>query len=62
MKPAKPVKIYEDFQDSISDEMLIDGAYRMGVISWEAHKMLRIGTFFPAILKAVGRLSSKCFL
>lgn len=41
MKPSKPVKVYEDFQDTISDEALIDGAYKMGVISWEAHKMLK---------------------
>lgn len=41
MKPSKEVKCYEDFQDNVSDEMLIDGAYKIGVIGWEAHKVLK---------------------
>lgn len=41
MKPARPVSKYEDFQDYVNDEMLIDGAYKIGVIGWEAHKILK---------------------
>ena len=41
MKPNKAIKSYEDFQDNINDEMLIDGAYKIGVIGWEAHKVLK---------------------
>ena len=41
MKPPKEVKCYEDFQDNVNDEMLIEGAYKIGVISWEAHKVLK---------------------
>lgn len=40
MKPKKDVKTYEDFQDLVVDSDLIDGAYKIGVISWEARKML----------------------
>lgn len=41
MKPPRTVTKYEDFQDFINDEMLIDGAYKIGVIGWEAHKVLK---------------------
>ena len=41
MNPPKVIKSYEDFQDNVNDEMLIDGAYKIGVISWEAHKILK---------------------
>ena len=41
MKPSKMIKSYEDFQDNINDEMLIEGAYKIGVIGWEAHKVLK---------------------
>ena len=41
MKPPKAVTKYEDFQDFVNDEMLIDGAYKIGVIGWEAHKVLK---------------------
>lgn len=41
MHPAKIVKNYEDFQDNVNDEMLIDGAYKIGIIGWEAHKVLK---------------------
>ncbi|MDL2294687.1 hypothetical protein LJC60_08710 [Ruminococcaceae bacterium OttesenSCG-928-D13] len=41
MNPKKTVSCYEDFQDNVNDEMLIDGAYKLGVISWEAHKILK---------------------
>ncbi len=36
----KNVKIYEDFQDSVTDKDLIDGCYKIGVIDWEAKKIL----------------------
>lgn len=35
------IKSYDDFQDKVNDEILIDGAYRIGIISWEAHKVLK---------------------
>lgn len=41
MKPSKDVKTYEDFQEYVNDEMLIDGAYKIGIIGWEAHKVLK---------------------
>jgi hypothetical protein len=41
MKPSKQISKYEDFQDNVNDEMLIDGAYKIGVIGWEAHKVLK---------------------
>ncbi|HJS86656.1 MAG TPA: hypothetical protein VJ779_14455, partial [Acetobacteraceae bacterium] len=31
---------YEDFQSRVSDDCLLNGAYRTGIIGWEAHKML----------------------
>ncbi|WP_225410280.1 cytochrome P450 [Stigmatella hybrida] len=40
MKPKRDVKTYEDFQDLVVDNDLIEGAYKIGVISWEARKML----------------------
>jgi len=41
MNPHKKISKYEDFQDNVNDEMLIDGAYKIGVIGWEAHKVLK---------------------
>lgn len=41
MKPSRQITSYEDFQDFVNDEMLIDGAYKIGVIGWEAHKVLK---------------------
>lgn len=35
---SKNVKTYEDFQNNITDNDLIEGAYRIGVLSWEAKK------------------------
>lgn len=35
------VKTYEDFQNFVNDDQLIDGAYKIGVIDWEAHKLLK---------------------
>ncbi len=37
----RAMKTYEDFQNYVNDEMLIDGAYKIGVIGWEAHKVLK---------------------
>jgi hypothetical protein len=41
IKPRKDVKIYEDFQDHVLDADLIEGAYKIGVIGWEAKKLLQ---------------------
>lgn len=35
------VKSYEDFQNQVSDDQLIDGAYKTGVVGWEASKILK---------------------
>lgn len=37
---SKNVKTYEDFQNNITDNDLIEGAYRIGVLSWEAKKIM----------------------
>lgn len=37
----REIKIYEDFQDYVNDDQLIDGAYAIGVIGWEASKILK---------------------
>lgn len=39
--PRREVKNYEDFQDNINDDELIEGAYKIGVIGWEARKVLK---------------------
>lgn len=36
----KSAKTYEDFQNNITDYDLIDGAYKIGVLSWEAKKVI----------------------
>ncbi|SUU01021.1 Uncharacterised protein [Actinobacillus lignieresii] len=41
IKPNKEIKNYEDFQNYINDDQLIDGAYKIGVIGWEAQKILK---------------------
>jgi hypothetical protein len=38
---GREVKSYEDFQNFVTDDVLIDGAYKIGVIDWEAHKVLK---------------------
>jgi hypothetical protein len=38
--PRKVVE-YEDFQNHVNDDVLIEGAYKTGVIGWEASKMLK---------------------
>ncbi|MES2378500.1 MAG: hypothetical protein V4553_18050 [Bacteroidota bacterium] len=40
INPKKEIKTYEDFQNHLTDYELIDGAYKIGVVSWEAHKLL----------------------
>ena len=41
MKFKKTIERYEDFQDHVTDHDLIEGAYKIGVLSWEARKMLQ---------------------
>lgn len=38
---GREIKSYEDFQNHVSDDELIDGAQKIGVIGWEAHKLLK---------------------
>ena len=33
---GREIKNYEDFQDHVNDDQLIEGAYKIGVIGWEA--------------------------
>lgn len=35
------IKTYEDFQNYVNDDQLIDGAFKIGVIGWEASKVLK---------------------
>lgn len=37
----REIKCYEDFQNLVNDDDLIDGAYKIGVIGWEASKVLK---------------------
>jgi hypothetical protein len=37
---GRTVKTYEDFQNYVNDDQLIEGAYKIGVIGWEAYKIL----------------------
>ena len=41
VKLDREIKTYEDFQNYVNDDQLIDGAYKIGVIGWEASKILR---------------------
>jgi hypothetical protein len=34
-------KNYDDFQSLVNDDVLIEGAYKIGVIGWEAQKVLK---------------------
>jgi hypothetical protein len=38
---SKEITIYEDFQEYVNDDQLIEGAYKIGVIGWEAYKILK---------------------
>lgn len=40
VQPKKKIEKYEDFQDHITEHDLIEGAYKIGVLSWEARKLL----------------------
>ena len=41
MALGREIKTYEDFQNYVNDDTLIDGAYKIGVIGWEASKILK---------------------
>lgn len=41
VKLQREIKSYEDFQDVVNDDQLIEGAYAIGVIGWEASKILK---------------------
>ncbi len=38
---GRTISSYEDFQNYVNDDQLIEGAYKIGVIGWEAYKILR---------------------
>lgn len=38
---GRNVKTYDDFQEYVNDDQLIEGAYKIGVIGWEAYKILK---------------------
>ncbi len=38
---GREIKTYEDFQNFVNDDQLIEGAYKIGVIGWEASKVLK---------------------
>lgn len=38
---GREIKTYEDFQDYVNDDQLIEGAYKIGVIGWEASRILK---------------------
>jgi hypothetical protein len=38
---SRKIEAYEDFQNHVNDDQLIDGAYKIGVIGWEASKILK---------------------
>ena len=40
IQPKKKIERYEDFQDHVTEHDLIEGAYKIGVLSWEARKLL----------------------
>lgn len=37
----REINTYEDFQEHVNDDELIEGAYKIGVIGWEASKILK---------------------
>lgn len=41
MPHLRDVKEYEDFQNHITDYELIEGAYKIGVLSWEGRKLIQ---------------------
>lgn len=38
---SRQIKEYDDFQNYVNDDQLIEGAYKIGVIGWEAQKVLK---------------------
>ena len=40
INPKKKIKKYEDFQDHVTEYDLIEGAYKIGVLSWEGRKLM----------------------
>jgi len=38
---GRKIETYEDFQNYVNDDQLIEGAYKIGVIGWEASKILK---------------------
>ncbi|MBE1557089.1 hypothetical protein [Sporosarcina limicola] len=38
---GREIKSYDDFQNFVNDDQLIEGAYKIGVIGWEASKILK---------------------
>jgi hypothetical protein len=38
---SREIKSYEDFQNYVNDDQLIEGSYAIGVIGWEASKILK---------------------
>ena len=38
---GREIKTCDDFQNYVNDDQLIEGAYKIGVIGWEAYKILR---------------------
>ena len=38
---GRTITTYEDFQNHVTDDQLIDGAYKIGVITWEGSKILK---------------------
>jgi hypothetical protein len=41
MTLGRTISNYDDFQNYINDDQLIEGAYKIGVIGWEASKILK---------------------
>ncbi len=41
IETSREIKTYEDFQEYVNDDQLIEGAYKIGVIGWEAYRILR---------------------
>ena len=41
MEIGREIKNYDDFQNFVNDDQLIEGAYKIGVIGWEASKILK---------------------
>lgn len=69
---GREIKCYEDFQNYVNDDQLIEGAYKIGVIGWEASKILRHAketrhvfdghpkSTDPSVLKVLGMFDDCC--